>query len=57
MTQEQHDLMELSGCENWEQVVDTFGGMAVWKIKEEADRMWPDDDNADFAQRIFNALN
>lgn len=55
--QDEADLTELVGCENWSDVEEWFGGMTVEEIKAECDRCWPlEANNAELTQRIFNEV-
>ena len=54
--QELEDLAELSGG-TVEALIEWFKGMGVDEILAEANYCWPGDDNMEFAQRVFDALN
>ena len=56
-TQEQDEIIELVGAENWQMVVDEFGGKTVLQIKAILDEMFPTEDNRKLTQCIFNELN
>lgn len=57
INQEKADLMELTGCDNWEMFVDTYAGKTVDEIEAICNRIWhQDNDNTEFAQRIFEVV-
>lgn len=58
MIQEQHELTELTGCDNFEQVVEWFGEMTLDEIAIVVSETWGNDDgNCEFSTRLYNALN
>lgn len=55
--QNQDEIVELMGADNWHQVVNEYKGMTVEEIKAECDYMWPqEENNAEFAQRVYEAV-
>jgi hypothetical protein len=56
-TRNQETIIEQTGSENWEQVVEWFGGMSEQEILAECNSIWPNDDNVDFAALIYSELN
>ncbi len=53
--EEREQLEELAGSD-WSVLVARFGRATEAQIKEEADWMWPSDDNEEFAHRLYEAL-
>ena len=54
--QEQDELVELTGCESWEQVEEWFSGMSASKIEKECNKCWPYDNNKGLADRIYSQV-
>jgi hypothetical protein len=55
--QNQAEIVELAGCESWEQVQEWFGGMTESEVLAEADHCWNQEDNTEFARRVYEELN
>ena len=56
-TQNQDEIMELVGADTWEEVVNEYSDMAVWRIENNLDELFTEDDNHELAGRIYNELN
>lgn len=55
INEEREQLEELAGSD-WSVLVALFGQATEAEIKDEADWMWPSDDNEEFAHRLYEAL-
>ena len=53
---EQAEIVTRTGQDSWDDVREWFGNMSVLEIRAECDRCWPGDNNAELAERIYNAL-
>ena len=57
MNSKQERIVELTGADDWQDVVAAFDELNVDEIGAEIDRMFPNDENAELAQDIFDELN
>ncbi len=55
--QERDELTDLVGADNWQMVVDEFGGMQENEILAELDKLFPADFNEPLAARLSAELN
>ena len=56
-TQNQDYIIEQTGAENWEMIIDQFAGKTQSAVKAELDKIFTSDDNADLAERISEELS
>lgn len=55
--QNQDEIVELMGADDWQQVASEYRGMTVEEIKSQFDYMWPQEEgNSEFAQRVYEAI-
>jgi len=50
------ELIELCGCQSWDEVVEWFEGMSLDEIEAECNRCWPHEDNREFAKRLYEEV-
>ena len=55
--QERDELTDLVGADNWQMVVDEFGGMQENEILAELDKLFPADFNEPLSARLSAELN
>ena len=51
-----NEIMELTGAEEWEWVVEAFENKSALDVEAELDQMFPAEDNVKLAEAIVEAL-
>ena len=51
------EIITGTGANDWEEVVEWFGGMSNDEVLAACDDCWPMEENAEFAQAIYEEVN
>lgn len=56
-TKRQTEIIDQVGADDWDAIIEAFGGGTVGEIENTLDDMFPDDNNGELAQMIYNEVN